>query len=140
MRIGELYAQLAKSSTDKMEELTEKTKHETVSIHVITFLTLVFLPGTFVAVRLGLLSNLKFQILTAGKTFFGSGVIDFENGKSTSDWGYWTIRRAALRLFCAVFLPLTFAVLGLWALAYFQARRRHAIARALAQGDEEKNQ
>jgi hypothetical protein len=122
MRIGELYAQLAKSSTDKMEELTEKTKHETVSIHVITFLTLVFLPGTFVA------------------TFFGSGVIDFENGKSTSDWGYWTIRRAALRLFCAVFLPLTFAVLGLWALAYFQARRRHAIARALAQGDEEKNQ
>jgi hypothetical protein len=140
MRIGELYAQLAKSSTDKMEALTEKTKHETVSIHVITIFTLVFLPGTFVAVRLGLLSNLMFRSLTADKTFFGSGVIDFENDRSTLDWGYWTIRWAALWLFCAVFLPLTLAVLGLWAWAYLRTRRRHAIARALAQGDEEKNQ
>lgn len=54
MRLGESYAQLAKASTDEMQKLTVKTKHETVSIHVITMLTLTFLPATFVAVRAAL--------------------------------------------------------------------------------------
>ena len=36
--------------TEKMHTLAEKTEQETMSMHVITLLTLVFLPGTFLAV------------------------------------------------------------------------------------------
>jgi len=57
MRIGEHYAQSAKISAQTMEEWTErmhdiaaKTEHETVSMHGITVLTMIFLPGTFVSV------------------------------------------------------------------------------------------
>ncbi|KAJ3567611.1 hypothetical protein NPX13_g6708 [Xylaria arbuscula] len=39
--------------TEDMHELTIQTKRDTSSMHVITFVTLVFLPGTFVATFLG---------------------------------------------------------------------------------------
>lgn len=51
MRTGEYFAHHAKVSTEKMEELTVKSRQETISIHVITILTLIFFSGTFVAVR-----------------------------------------------------------------------------------------
>ena len=37
--------------THKMHEIAIKTKQETLSMHVITIFTLIFLPGTFIAVR-----------------------------------------------------------------------------------------
>jgi len=106
MRTGESYARAAKISTDKMEEITVQTKQETVSIHVITILTLIFLPATFVA------------------TFFGSGVIDFEKGETQGRWGFWEVRWGALMLFGAVFGPLTGAVLAAWAFTYLKTRER----------------
>lgn len=132
-RIGESYAQLAKASTDKMERLTLKTKHETVSIHVITILTLFFLPATFIAVRTGLSSLLDFfrlcqtgfsLFLTGCQTFFGSGVIEFEKEESTGQLGYWTVRWGALKLFGLVCAPLTCFVLSAWAVTYYRSRRR----------------
>lgn len=54
----ESFAKRAQESADKMEkishnthEIAQKTKHETVSMRIITLVTLFFLPGTFVAVR-----------------------------------------------------------------------------------------
>jgi len=38
--------------THKMHEIAIKTKQETLSMHVITIFTLIFLPGTFIAVSL----------------------------------------------------------------------------------------
>jgi hypothetical protein len=38
--------------THRMHEITIKTKQETLSMHVITIFTLIFLPGTFIAVGL----------------------------------------------------------------------------------------
>lgn len=35
-----------------MEDIAFKTKRETSSMHIITFVTLIFLPGTFMAVSL----------------------------------------------------------------------------------------
>lgn len=37
--------------TDSMHEIAKKTKHETVSMKIVTLVTMFFLPGTFVAVR-----------------------------------------------------------------------------------------
>ena len=92
-----------------MEEISIKTKQETVSIHVITILTLVFLPGTFVAVRYGLpyLWSLVLLALTECKTFFSSGVLDFGNGNESGvNLGQWNTKWAALKLFGAICGPL----------------------------------
>jgi hypothetical protein len=128
MRIGESYAQLAKASTDKMAQLTHKTRLETVSIHVITILTLCFLPATFVAVRTGLskLYEILVWILTRCQTFFGSGVIDFEHGENRdmAKLGYWKVRMGALKLFLIVCVPLTCIVLLAWAITYWHSRSR----------------
>lgn len=35
-----------------MHEIAVKTKQETLSMHVITIFTLIFLPGTFIAVSI----------------------------------------------------------------------------------------
>ncbi len=58
MRNGEHFAKSARDSTAAMEQWTVKmhdiakqTEEETISMHVITIFTLIFLPGTFVSVR-----------------------------------------------------------------------------------------
>lgn len=50
IKTSEYFAQSAHDSTKVMEHMAIKTKQETVSMHSITILTLVFLPGTFLAV------------------------------------------------------------------------------------------
>lgn len=49
-KTSEYFAQSAHDSSKLMEHMAIKTKQETVSMHSITILTLVFLPGTFLAV------------------------------------------------------------------------------------------
>lgn len=67
MRVGEYYAQSAETSaktmqewTERMHEIAAETEHETVSMHGITVLTLIFLPGTFVSVRVPIFSPSQF--------------------------------------------------------------------------------
>lgn len=62
MKAGEFFASKAQQSSESMEKLTIQmhtiavaTKRETVSMHIITVVTLFFLPGTFVAVRFNFL-------------------------------------------------------------------------------------
>jgi hypothetical protein len=38
------------SMTEKMYDIADKTKQETVSMRIITLVTLFFLPGTFISV------------------------------------------------------------------------------------------
>lgn len=47
---GQMLAMQAKISTDSMHIMSLKSRREAVSMHVITIWTLIFLPGTFVAV------------------------------------------------------------------------------------------
>lgn len=138
MRTGEYFAQHAKTSTDKMSELTVRTKQETVSIHVITVLTLIFLPGTFVAVRYGLphLYRMVVWVLTRCQTFFSSNVIDF---KPSTSLGGWSTNWGALKLFGIVCGPLMAVVLSAWALTYCLAARHYGkTAGPVSVEDEEK--
>jgi hypothetical protein len=57
MKASEMLAERAQQSAVKMESMTErmyeiadKTKQETVSMRIITLVTLFFLPGTFISV------------------------------------------------------------------------------------------
>lgn len=47
---GQMLAMQARISTDSMHIMSLKSRREAVSMHVITIWTLIFLPGTFVAV------------------------------------------------------------------------------------------
>ncbi|KAI0141647.1 hypothetical protein GGR57DRAFT_403673 [Xylariaceae sp. FL1272] len=110
-KVSEHFAHSARESSERMEDMTVKmhriaikTEHQTVSMHVITVFTLIFLPGTFIA------------------TFFSSGVIQFnEDGSHESDY---FVLPDALALFWYVTIPILVVVLGVWALVYWVARRK----------------
>ncbi|KAH6613722.1 hypothetical protein B0J18DRAFT_470055 [Chaetomium sp. MPI-SDFR-AT-0129] len=89
--------------TVEMREIAIKTKQETLSMHVITIFTLIFLPGTFIA------------------TMFSSGVLRWdEDGTLGSDW---VVRNDGLRLFVSICVPLTIVTISIWAAMYSLARR-----------------
>lgn len=54
MEANRFLAEKASVSAKKMEDISDKTKLETVSMRIITLVTLFFLPGTFISVSLGL--------------------------------------------------------------------------------------
>lgn len=76
MRLGEFFSKQSqmlamqnKISTDSMHVMSIKSRREAVSMHVITIWTLIFLPGTFVAV-----SNISLmyrQIVSTNPSFSG---------------------------------------------------------------------
>ncbi|KAF7540664.1 hypothetical protein G7054_g1148 [Neopestalotiopsis clavispora] len=109
-RVSKHFAVTAKDSADRMEDWTKqmhsmavKTEHETVSMHVITIFTLIFLPGTFVA------------------TFFSSGAIQWdEDGTLGTDY---IARPGGMKLFFMTIVPLTVVIMIIWGLIYWVARR-----------------
>ena len=116
--------------THKMHEIAVKTKQETLSMHVITIFTLIFLPGTFIAVSLWSLSRGGFRVLTTDsryQTFFSSGVLRWdEDGTLGTDY---LVRGDGIRLFLSICLPMMAITIAGWALMYGVARRwarRHA--------------
>ncbi|KAI8623409.1 hypothetical protein F5Y19DRAFT_468532 [Xylariaceae sp. FL1651] len=110
-KVSEHFAHSARASSERMEDWTVKmhtiavkTEHETVSMHVITVFTLIFLPGTFIA------------------TFFGSGVIQWnEDGDLGADY---VVLSKGMALFWYVSIPILAVVLAVWALVYWVARRK----------------
>ncbi|KAK4140569.1 uncharacterized protein C8A04DRAFT_14831 [Dichotomopilus funicola] len=124
---------VAQTSTDQMmkwtvemREIAIKTKQETLSMHVITIFTLIFLPGTFIAVSLTPLLSFvpKIRNLTShpfAQTLFSSGVLRWdEDGTLGSDW---VVRNDGLRLFVSICVPLTIVTISIWAAMYSLARR-----------------
>ncbi|KAF7540154.1 hypothetical protein G7054_g1550 [Neopestalotiopsis clavispora] len=103
-QILQLTAESAETSAKKMETIAYKTAHETASMHIITIVTLIFLPGTFVA------------------TFFQSGVFWWkeapENMEST-----WSYRGDAFAFFSYLCFPLMTATLGIWLYVWYKMRR-----------------
>jgi hypothetical protein len=107
-----------------MHTIAVKTEHETVSMHVITVFTLIFLPGTFVAVRYGWPCFRRWfnAGLTHIQTFLGSGVIQWnDDGNLGAD--YMVLSRG-MALFWYVSIPIMAVVLAVWALVYWVARRK----------------
>lgn len=110
-----------------MEKIAYKTEQETISMHVITFVALIFLPGTFVAVRFvwWFLQKLPFSALTSQQTFFQSGLLTWEpNGDSEELFFNWD----GFELFAKICFPLMAFTLIIWWWFYVwlksRARRR----------------
>ncbi|KAH6662626.1 hypothetical protein F5X68DRAFT_161634 [Plectosphaerella plurivora] len=107
-RTAEYFAIASQNSTELMQEWTEQMHQKTMSMHIITIFTLIFLPGTFVA------------------TMFSSGILTFgqEGEGGFGPWmGDWKVRPAGLKLFFAICVPLLFMTLCAWTVAYSALRR-----------------
>lgn len=114
MRTAEYFAKSSEDSAGVMQIWTEQMHEKTMSMHVITVFTLIFLPGTFVA------------------TIFGSGILTFgDDGSSGSgpNMGDWKVRLAGLKLFLAICFPLMTLTLCAWLMAYCFARLRRSSPR-----------
>ncbi|KAK7977073.1 hypothetical protein PG988_004563 [Apiospora saccharicola] len=81
LQVSQVFAEKAHESTKSMESIAFRTANETSSMHVITVVALIFLPGTFVT------------------SFFQSGVLNWDGDAGPDTW---TLRSSALRLFFAV--------------------------------------
>lgn len=148
MEANRLYAQKSQQSamemqriTEEMHEIAEKTKRDTVSMKIITWVTLFFLPGTFISVSLSIgLFNLGSFLQTLMSTpivHFGNHKEDFSFMKNVG-WG-------ALKLYLAMSLPLVaLTLLGWYGIRlrekykYQKERERKRNERAL--GNEKGNQ
>ncbi|KAF2971548.1 hypothetical protein GQX73_g1985 [Xylaria multiplex] len=88
-------------STLQMENIAGRTEKETSSMHIITLVTLLFLPGTFVA------------------TFLGAGFYQWPDADDTSqipDFPIW--RNGYFSLFAMISFPLMALTLLFWAWPY----------------------
>ncbi|KAI1176694.1 hypothetical protein F4777DRAFT_545639 [Nemania sp. FL0916] len=107
--------------TENMHELTAQTKKDTSSMHFITFLTLVFLPGTFVAVRYALPTLWNFinsRLTNDDQTFLGAGFYQWPDsspgGGAMPTPTFPDFRPGYFWLFLEISLGLTFAAVLLW--------------------------
>lgn len=123
--------------TKSMKEVAEKTAIQTSSMHLITLVTLFFLPATFVAVRAFKLPCFSFfeltRYLTSDQTFFSSGAFQWDqNDAQGSSMPFW--KPEFFALFAAICFPMTGIIICIWwALYWWNNRMRHQHAR----GDEE---
>ncbi|KAF6807764.1 hypothetical protein CSOJ01_07966 [Colletotrichum sojae] len=103
--INVTFAESAHKATDQMKRLADKTSRETASMHIITGVTLIFLPATFVA------------------TFFQSGIFLWKEAPDDMEEA-WKYQGAGLSLFCKVCAPLTLVTIGGWYLSWRMGRRK----------------
>jgi len=104
-----------------MEKIAQRTAHETASMHIITLVTLIFLPGTFVAVRLVMphMGHAR-HTLTDLQTFFNGGNFNWDSG---DDGGPpWQFNLQVFGLFMKVSVPMMAIVTFVWLGAYLWAR------------------
>ncbi|RGP76419.1 hypothetical protein FLONG3_5304 [Fusarium longipes] len=108
LQINKLYAESTQLSALKMEDIAFKTKRETSSMHIITFVTLIFLPGTFMA------------------SFFQSGILEWPPLSADEPWnlsGPWKLNTKIFGLFFGISSTITIVTILLWLFILFMLRR-----------------
>lgn len=99
VQIGRIFTESSQVQSEKMEGIAFKTEKETISMHVITSVTLAFLPAMFVT------------------TFFQSGLIEInKDAKHIS--GAVNLHMHAFELFITICIPLMCFTFGLWILLF----------------------
>jgi len=99
-----------------MEKIAVKTEEETASMHIITMVTLVFLPGTFFTVRL--LAPLATGIITGhltslAQSFLQSGIFQW-NEPVSEDEASWVFKKDVFGLFAAITFVSMFITFVVW--------------------------
>ncbi|WAO95674.1 Autophagy-related protein 1 [Fusarium falciforme] len=105
VQIGRIFTESSEVQSEKMEGIAVKTEKETISMHVITCVTLAFLPAMFVA------------------AFFQSGLIEI-NEKATNVSDAVDFHKFAFGLFMSICLPLMVLTFILWFILFRCLSRR----------------
>lgn len=121
-----------------MEKIAEKTEKDTGSMHVITIVTLLFLPGTFFAVRHLLapcfqrfVRNYRLTPLSM-QSLLQSGVFELKQvdlGESS-----WKLNGGVFNLFIVITVTAMIVTFLVWLVVYKCGRRR---SRRMPQNDVE---
>ncbi|OTA97621.1 hypothetical protein M434DRAFT_26654 [Hypoxylon sp. CO27-5] len=109
--------------TEKMHDIALKTGHQTVSMHVITVFTLIFLPGTFLAVSLLRRFSPNMPLITR-QTFFCSGILrwyDSEDKLANSKYS-WDMKKDRLSLYLKIVIPMMVLIILGWLILYFKSK------------------
>jgi len=105
-----------------MEKIAHNTEQETISMHIITFVMLIFLPGTFIAVGLFHLEREVSYLTSREQTLLQSGIFqwkDLDTGGAT-----WLFKTDAFGMFAVSSLVITFVTCIVCLAVYRCLRRR----------------
>lgn len=115
LTVRQVLQHLQSQATQKMEVLTvsmheigAQSQREAIAMRIITVMTLIYLPATFVSVSLPI-GSLTFR-LTSQQTFFSTDIVKYQGGSSFSG--------IAMQRWLEVTLPLTLMTLGIAWLFY----------------------
>lgn len=115
-------AQRAQTSATNMERMTEamhtiahQTKMEAANMRIITLVTLFFLPGTFVSVRIAHKGFNAFQLIKK-QTLMSTPIVHYPDDQRI-------INHDALLLFLAMALPLLVITVVVWLGLYWHKKR-----------------
>ena len=125
-------AENAARMTQEMGQIAERTERETASMHIVTLVTLVFLPGTFVAVRYWLGGEAVAWILTSLQTLFGSGLFQWNQNTPEQPFPSW--RQQYFNLFAKICFPMMACVILVWYLFYLWTKHKEQARKQRAQG------
>jgi len=109
-----------------MEKLNRNMENEAVMARIITAVTLLYLPATFVSVSSWTAELKIYDILTGSKTFFSTDIIKYQdpNGGSPGNGVYSSL---AMKRWLEVTLPLTaVTLLGAYLAKTIADRSRHS--------------
>lgn len=124
----ELSSKRMENVTASMHDIAKTTERDTSSMHIITLFTLIFLPGTFLGVRLLIISLLsKFpstENLTSDQTFFSTPIFGEGDVESNNSW---TLNWGLFKLFLEICLPMMVVTVAIWALYKYRTKRMRAI-------------
>lgn len=104
VQISKIYAQSAQASAQRMEKIAGITEKETASMHIITLVTLVFLPGTFIA------------------SFLQSGVFQWKDEDAIEH--AWLFRGPVFEMFMEICLVMMFVTFVVWFVVFRCLRGR----------------
>lgn len=121
----ELSSQRMESVTESMYDIAKTTEKDTTSMHIITLVTLLFLPGTFLGVRsIVYFSKLQSGILTDNQTFFSTPIFGGGDGGSDGQESRgWFLNEQLLWLFMKICFPMMLVTIGGW-FAYMKYKSR----------------
>jgi hypothetical protein len=94
VQVSHMFTESSHIQSEKMEQIAYKTEKETISMHVITCVTLAFLPGTFVAVSNPAMSHPNQAVLTRFASYLGflSKWSDRDKSGHLPSWGIQAVR------------------------------------------------
>lgn len=114
---------LQSQAAEEMKFLASQSQKEAIAMRVIAFITMVYLPATFVSVSFDHPTRYLNVVLRQLQTFFSTDVIKYQNGDQPGK-GDGTYSSTAMMRWLQVSLPLTFVTFGIVFIMYYVANRR----------------